>query len=128
MEMTLTNTQTETMRVIIADGNQSVRNSLTAALSHLLGVTVVGQASDGVQLGQLMQVKAASLVLLDYHLPKTNLALLIAQLKRWNCSVIVLCLDEISQSVQQTTEGADRLVVKSAGVAVLLGAIRDLDH
>jgi DNA-binding NarL/FixJ family response regulator len=60
------------VRIIIADDHQLFRNGLRVLLSAFPGFTVVGEASDGVELLQVIHSCAADIVLMDINMPELN--------------------------------------------------------
>lgn len=61
----------KTIRVIIADDQQTSRLLIRAALNEI-GIVTIAMAKDGEEALQLMMREPAHLVISDYHMPKMN--------------------------------------------------------
>ena len=58
------------MKVLVADGDPSLRTYLKAELSTLQGFDVVGEASDGLELLRKVEARSPQIVLLGARLPR----------------------------------------------------------
>ncbi|MGN6752784.1 MAG: response regulator [Intrasporangium sp.] len=61
-----------TMRVVIVDDQQIVRDGLTMALRHVPGVDLVGQAADGEEALSVVAVSRPDVVLMDLRMPRMD--------------------------------------------------------
>jgi len=117
----------DTMRLIIADGNEAVRSSLAGLLAQLGGVEVVGQAASRSELSHLLARQQAEIVLLDYGLAGAETGCLIRSLRAAGCKVLLLSLDQGGDAHRLSREaGANSLLAKASGVEGLLRALHEL--
>jgi DNA-binding NarL/FixJ family response regulator len=118
---------TESIRVILVDDHQVVRQGLAQLLGDGTGIQVVGQAGTGGAALELVGSTAADVVVLDYSLPDLNGAKVTSQLRRDGSALRVVILtvhDNVHYVLRAMDAGADGFVVKSDSVDELLRAIR----
>ncbi|MBK7871327.1 MAG: response regulator transcription factor [Saprospiraceae bacterium] len=60
------------IKIIIADDHHLVRKGFRALLEELSGITVVGDAANGLELLELLQKSPADIALLDVEMPNVN--------------------------------------------------------
>ncbi|NUP49454.1 MAG: response regulator transcription factor, partial [Catenulispora sp.] len=60
------------IRVLIADDQAAVREGLALLLDTMSGVTVVGQAADGLQAAELAAELTPDVVLMDLNMPRAD--------------------------------------------------------
>jgi len=63
------NRQTGSIRIVLADDHQLVRDGIRSLLEKMPGVEVVGEASNGREAIELVRSKSPSLVLMDIAMP-----------------------------------------------------------
>lgn len=118
---------TETTRVLLVDDHEIVRQGVARILEDTTGFAVVAQAGDGERALALATELRPDVVLLDWSVPRTNAAELIARLLRElpDARVVVLTVHEnIHYAAKALESGAHGYVVKSAAVDELVLAIR----
>jgi len=110
-------------RVLVAEDSPMLRALMKKAL-EAAGVSVI-LAENGRQALELAQAEAFDLIALDNCMPELDGTEVCAELKadaRWSAiPVIIITGDE-----QPRPCGADRYVVKDAGFASLVAAVREL--
>jgi len=122
-----TETGAETIRVLLVDDHQVVRQGLAQLLGDGVGISVVGQAGTGEAALALAQSTPADVMVLDYSLPDVNGAKVASQLRRDGSALRVVILtvhDNVHYVLRAMDAGADAFVVKSDSVEELLRAIR----
>jgi DNA-binding NarL/FixJ family response regulator len=122
-----TETGAETIRVLLVDDHQVVRQGLAQLLGDGVGISVVGQAGTGEAALALAQSTPADVMVLDYSLPDVNGAKVASQLRRDGSTLRVVILtvhDNVHYVLRAMDAGADAFVVKSDSVEELLRAIR----
>ena len=63
------NRKTGSIRVVLADDHELVRDGIRSLLEKMPGVEVVGEASNGREAIELVRSKSPSLVLMDIAMP-----------------------------------------------------------
>lgn len=115
------------IRVILTDDHKLIREGLKAIFNESSSIDVVGEASDGNELLELLQKTQADVILLDINMPGKNgiettkeLQLLHPEVK-----VLVLSMLDHERYVHQVMEaGASGYVLKNAGKEELTSAIQ----
>lgn len=113
--------------VVLADDHAMVRESLARVLEASGSVTVIGQASDGLQLLEVVERECPSCVVLDYSMPKLDaphaIERLVSQYKQ--LKILVLTVHEnVHYAVRALEAGAHGYMIKSAAVDELVDAIQ----
>lgn len=67
-----TGADASSIRVLIADDSNVVRQSLSALISRLRGIEIVGYARTGIEAMELIRSLKPDAVTLDIHMPKLN--------------------------------------------------------
>lgn len=117
------------IQVVLADDHAMVRESLARVLEDSGTVTVIGQASDGMELLSVVEEKRPDCVVLDYSMPRLDAPQTIEQLvaRDRNLKVLVLTVHEnVHYAVRALEAGAHGYLIKSAAVEELVNAIRAL--
>jgi DNA-binding NarL/FixJ family response regulator len=120
-------TETGTIRVVLADDHQMVRQALAQLLEDSPGIEVVGQAGDGQEAVKLVEATAPDVIVLDYSMPAMDAPVTIQALLRQHrqLRIVVLTVHEsIHYAVRVLESGAHGYVVKSAAAQELVEAIR----
>lgn len=112
--------------VVLADDHTMVRESLARVLEESGRVEVLGQASDGRELLDVVRHRLPDLVVLDYSMPGLDgpraIEALLAEHKR--LKLLVLTVHEnVHYAVRALDAGAHGYMIKSAAVDELVGAI-----
>ncbi|MCB0033355.1 MAG: response regulator transcription factor [Anaerolineales bacterium] len=104
-------------RIVLADDHNVVRRGLAALLALEGGFEVVGEASNGEDLLQLVSEQAADVVILDLSMPRLNGLEALRRLKRAqeNMRVLVLSMyDDEELIAQALSHGADGYILKDS--------------
>ena len=115
------------IRVVLADDHAMVREALARILDDSGAVTVVGQASDGLEVVRTVEATDPECVVLDYSMPNLDApAVIEALLRRQNkVTVLVLTVHENTHYAIRVLEaGAHGYLIKSAAVDELVEAIK----
>ena len=115
------------IRVVLADDHSMVREALARILDESGGVTVVGQASDGLQVMQTVETTQPECVVLDYSMPNLDAPAVIEALLRRQSGVKILVLtvhENIHYAIRVVESGAHGYLIKSAAVDELVEAIK----
>jgi DNA-binding NarL/FixJ family response regulator len=117
------------IQVVLADDHAMVRESLARVLEDSGLVTVIGQASDGLELLSVVERQRPDCVVLDYSMPRLDAPQAIEQLvvRDRQLKVLVLTVHEnVHYAVRALEAGAHGYLIKSAAVDELVAAIRAL--
>lgn len=123
----MTDPLSETIRVVLADDHQVVRQGVRIVLEDLEGAEIVGEASDGAEALDVVRDTSPDVLVLDINMPeKTGLDVARA-LRDDGHPVRVLILsmhDDPEYVLQAVRAGADGYVLKDASPAELRDAVR----
>ncbi len=120
-------TDTTTIRVLIADDHAVVRDSVAMALSDEVDIEVIARAGNGRQALVLAAEHNPDVVLLDVVMPELNGLEAARQLRAANQSVKIICLTMLRerQTLQDMLEaGCNGFVLKHSPLSELAGAVR----
>ena len=125
--MNTTEKETLNLRILLADDHTLVRAGIRSLLEKIPGVTVVGEASDGREVLDLIQTKEANLVLMDIAMPNLNgleaTARIVASLPK--VRVIILSMHENEEYYWQALRaGASGYLLKKAAITELETALQ----
>lgn len=115
------------IRLIIADDHTILRSGLKQLFATVGDVEVVGEASSGSELLQLLDIQQVELLLLDLSMPGSNGIQLIFQLKQAHPELRILVLsmhDELPVAKRALNVGAMGFITKGCGPETLLAAAR----
>ena len=113
--------------VVLADDHAMVRESLARVLEDSGSITVKGQASDGLQLLEVVRKERPDCVVLDYSMPKLDAPSAIERLVSEHKQVKILVLtvhENVHYAVRSLEAGAHGYMIKSAAVDELVDAIK----
>ncbi len=115
------------MRLILADDHALFLEGLALMLSRQADFQVVGSASDGKQLLELLAVLPCDLVTLDLNMPNLNGLETLVQLKASFPQLKVLVLSnyeqlEFKREVQRL--GGDGYLLKNSSISLVIDAIK----
>ena len=114
------------VRIILADDHELVRSGISALLSLLPGVEVVGEARDGAALVTLLDQVGADIVMSDIGMPGMDGLEAIACIQQAHPQVrtIVLSMDDSAGAARSAfAAGASGYIVKAAATVELEAAI-----
>jgi DNA-binding NarL/FixJ family response regulator len=117
----------ETIRVLIVDGQAVSRAGLRHLLESYAGLSIVGEAADGVQAVSEMLELGPQVVLMDTHLPEGQSLEALRQIKQLNVDTKVLLLatqDREEYLYETLRAGADGYILKDIAPDELVQAIQ----
>ncbi|HYZ85953.1 MAG TPA: response regulator transcription factor [Bryobacteraceae bacterium] len=120
-------TPSTTIRVVLADDHPLVRDGLRKLLSLEEDIEVVGEASDGREVLQLVQEKEPDVVILDLRMPNLDglSALQALQQLHKRAKVIILTASEDkNEFVQAMKLGCSGIVLKQTAPDLIVKSIR----
>lgn len=115
------------MRILLADDHALFRAGLSALLSHLPDVDIVGEACDGGEAVQLAASQAPDLVFMDIAMPVLSGLAATEKIKaaRAETKVIVLSMHLNADYIRRAlSAGADGYIVKDAAPSELKVAVQ----
>jgi len=113
------------MHIVVAEGRYRVRKALSALLTQVEGVVIVGEVADAEELLAQAQEACPDLVLFDWDLPGTPSLELLNSLRRLCAGVKVIVLSGQSDVGKVAlAAGANAFVDKGNPPDILLEAVR----
>ena len=119
----------KTIRILIADDHELVRQGLAALLSVKPGVEVVGQAENGVEAVELANALKPDIILMDLLMPRKNGIESTREIKADNpdaCILIITSFAEDENVYQAIKSGALGYLLKDSSPQELMQAIHDV--
>lgn len=116
-----------TIRVLIADDQDIVRQGLKIIIDHQADMTLVGQASSGDEAVRLAQLHTPDVVLMDIKMPRLNgidATRAVTQALPRTQVIILTTYDADDMVFEGIRAGAQGFLLKDAGSAAILDAIR----
>ena len=116
-----------TVRVLVVDDQQLIRDGIASLLGIQAGITVVGTASDGAQAVEQALALAPDVILMDVRMPGTDGVLGAAQVRQKlpACQVIMLTtFDDEDYVVRALRAGAAGYLLKDLPATELASAVR----
>jgi len=123
------NTSARRSRVLLADDHTLVRAGIRALLEKLPEVEVVGEASDGREVLDLIKAQQPDVVLMDISMPGLNGLQTLARITRDfpHVQVIILSMHQNDEYVLQALKsGASGYLLKRAATAELPAALKSV--
>jgi two-component system response regulator NreC len=117
----------DTIRVLLADDNVTLREQFQRLIATAPGLEVVGVAGDGRAAVAGAQALRPDVVVMDLSMPVLNGLEATRQLRESCPNIRVVALtthEDLTYVAAMQAAGASGYVLKHSGVAVLLGAIR----
>ena len=121
----------ESVRVLIADDHQLVRQGLAALLAVKPGVEVVGQAESGVEAVKLAHSLKPDIILMDLLMPGKNGIEATREIKQENPDARILIITSFAEDenvFQAIKAGALGYLLKDSSPQELMQAIDDVCH
>jgi DNA-binding NarL/FixJ family response regulator len=115
------------IRVVLADDHQLFRQGLKALLELERGITIVGEASDGLEVQRVSLEQHANVVLMDINMPIVDGLSATRELLRANSEIGVIILSmhhEEGHVFQALRAGARGYLLKTSRVSEVAGAVR----
>lgn len=115
------------IRVLIADDQRSARQGLKALLAFAPQIEVIGEASDGQEVVQLVAEKQPAVVLMDVQMPEMD-GLEATRLikKQWPQVKVMILTMFPSRRAEALAAGADHFLLKGCPAESLQDAILSL--
>jgi len=113
-------------RIVLADDHTIVRQGIKRMIERVAGLTVVGEASDGIELLSLLKILDADLVILDISMPNLRGIEATRELKKVfpGVKILVLTMYKDKELLHQAiSSGADGYVLKEDSDKELYSAI-----
>jgi len=120
---------TDSIRILVVEDHQIVRQGLVALLSVVDGVEVVGQASDGTEAVKEFEARHPDVTLIDLRLPKMSGVEVIQHVraKHAQARFIVLTTYDGDEDIYRALQaGARGYLLKGMSVDVLISTIRSV--
>jgi DNA-binding NarL/FixJ family response regulator len=117
------------IRILVVEDHQIVRQGLVALLSVVEGVEVVGQAADGVEAVSEFESRHPDVTLIDLRLPKMSGVEVIQRVRanHANARFIVLTTYDGDEDIYRALQaGARGYLLKGMTVEVLISTIRSV--
>jgi DNA-binding NarL/FixJ family response regulator len=112
-----------TIRVLLADDDQSFLGSLTELIDSQPELAVVAEASDGLAAIELAENLEPDAIVIDLHMPLLDGVTAVARLRRDHPSMCILALTgDVHPALHRavTEAGADAVLVKGEFVEALV--------
>jgi len=116
------------LRILLADDNESFRDSLAEFLGAQKGLEVVGRAANGIEAVELADRYRPDLIFMDLHMPHRNGISAMQMIKRRSPSTKVIIISMHGNEVYRTKaeeSGADGFIGKErmkSGLSEVLGS------
>jgi DNA-binding NarL/FixJ family response regulator len=120
---------TESIRILVVEDHQIVRQGLVALLSVVEGVEVVGQAADGAEAVKEFEARHPDVTLIDLRLPKMSGVEVIQHIRAQHAHArfIVLTTYDGDEDIYRALQaGARGYLLKGMSVEVLISTIRSV--
>ena len=121
----------ESVRVLIADDHQLVRQGLSALLAVKPGFEVVGQAESGIEAVKLAHSLEPDIILMDLLMPGKNGIEATREIKQENTDARILIITSFAEDenvFQAIKAGALGYLLKDSSPQELMQAIDDVCH
>lgn len=118
---------TAEIRIVLADDHTLVRQSVCKLLDGTEGMTVVGEAADGLQAVDMMRLHRPDVALLDVSMPGMDGLEAAAEVRNdpGNVKIVLLTMHDDDGTLRRATEAAvDGYVAKTASTDEVVDAVR----
>ncbi|NND33462.1 MAG: response regulator transcription factor [Saprospiraceae bacterium] len=116
-----------TIRIVIADDHQLFIDGIKSILSKEIGISIVGEVNNGLELLQMMQkIPLPDLILTDIRMPKMDGIAATKALIKLHPNLLVLALsmyDQPSDVIEMLNAGARGYLIKNASKSEMIKAI-----
>jgi len=119
----------ESIRILIADDHQLVRQGLLAMLSVKPGIEVIGQAENGAKAVELANSLKPDIILMDLLMPEKNGIEATREIKTFNPDARILIITSFAEDeniYQAIKAGALGYLLKDSSPQELMQAIHDV--
>jgi DNA-binding NarL/FixJ family response regulator len=119
----------ENRRIVIAEDNKLLRESISSMLSSYHEFEIVGEAKDGFEAIDCVEKQKPDLILLDLVMPRLNGLAVIQDIKNLSPETKILALtvyEDEEYIIAALQSGAEGYCLKDAGREGLLRAIRSV--
>ena len=116
----------DTIRVILADDHVFVRDGIKSLLENEANITVVGEATDGLEALSLIDSLQPDLLILDIRMPNMTGIEVVEQLRSKNnlVKIVMLSMHESEEYVLKSIQaGADGYLLKGSSKEEFLQAL-----
>jgi len=115
------------MRIVIADGRAKVRSALRLLIEQETSYAIVGEASRGIALFNLLDSEQPDVLLLDWNLPGLAPIQAIAFLKRRYPDLVIVSLSSRPETqCKALAAGASAFIAKHDSPQAVLGTLRQV--
>lgn len=124
--MTTTQSNSDVIRVILADDHSGVRSGIRHLLERQPDITVIGEGADGVEALQLAEKLSPDILLLDVEMPGMTGIEVAKHLKERASNIRILALSSYDQReyiLQMLDNGASGYLVKDEAPELLIDAV-----
>lgn len=118
-----------TIRIILADDHQIIRDGLKMIFSNDKELEVIREASNGLELMEILEQDTCDVLLLDISMPKLSGLESLVRIKEANPNLKVLMLtmhEEPEYVIKAFKNGADGYLLKNADHVEIVSAIKTL--
>ncbi len=118
-------------RVVLADDHAKVRSGIRNLLTRAPDITIIGEASNGLEAIHLVETLSPDILLLDMEMPVMDGTQVAFEIKRKGLPVKILALsayDDRQYVLNMLNTGAAGYLVKEDVPEILLKAIRGIAH
>ncbi len=120
----------DTIKVILVDDHQIIRDGIRALLSYTEGIEVVGECNTGLEAVEAAKREDSDVILMDINMPKLNGIDATKQIIKESPDTKILVLtvhDELAYISKMLQAGAKGYVLKTANKNELITAIKSID-
>jgi two-component system NarL family response regulator len=115
------------IRVLLADDHTIVRNGVAQILNEEKGITVVAQASDGVEAVELFARERPDVALIDLRMPKLEGVQVVEQIRERfpSAAIVILTTYDTDNDIERALRaGAKAYLVKDVSPQDLVACVR----
>jgi len=119
-------TKQKTLRIFIADDHELVRDGIRARLENCDFITIIGEASNGVEVLDQVEDLKPDLILLDINMPRMGGLQTLAELRQQDirCKTLILSLHENPEYARKALKlGANGYLLKDVTQEEMIQAI-----